>query len=575
MQKTDFFISYTEADKKWATWIASVLEANDKTTYLMAWDFKPGDNFVKNMHDALRNCERFIAVLSARYMGKVYCQAEWTAAFTRDPSSEKGLFIPIRIDDYQPEGLLAPIIYVDLFGVEESEAKERLMQITEKGIPRTKPGFPGTKKPRFPGQLPFNNIPYTKNHHFTGRKEILNELMGFLKPGESNPNSIVLCGMGAVGKTQIALAYALNNGYLYDTIWWVNAEYTIALLNSYQDLLLQKGIIKKNISYEESDILQSIWGWMSQQPNWLFIYDNAESEKELAKYLPRSNTGHILITSKSPEWRNVEKIKVDVFQPQEAVDFFSSFKLEQSIDDAKKLAKELGYLPLALDQAAAYMLENDKSYQEYTDLFKKYRLVLFENVEYKSISYEQTVATTWNISLDKINKSAKQLLKLFAFLAPDHIHKDMFLQSSEYLPEPLASVVRDELKFDETTRDLTRYSLIQTDKGQFRIHRLLQEVIRQSLKDKVQWFHHCVGILYKLFSYGQYDMETWDICARLMPHVQSVLTHEELKTETEEIAGLYAAGAQWLHHTAQYEESLEWHKKALAIREQVLGPDHP
>ena len=399
-----------------------------------------------------------------------------------------------------------------------------------------------------------------------------------LKPEEENPYSLALCGMGAVGKTQIALAYALDNGYLYDSIWWLAAETDLAILTSYKDFLVQKGIIKKDIAYERQDILRSLWGWMSQHSNWLFIYDNAESEKDLVPYLPRINTGHILITTRNPHWRNTKKIDVGVFQPEEAVEFLQRFELEGSLDGAEKLAEELGYLPLALDQAAAYMSATKKSYQDYMDLFKTHRLELFGDVDYESAFYEQTVATTWTISLEKIaNESAKQLIQLFAFLAPDRIYKDIFRQTSEYLPEPLSSAVRNELNFDKTVTELTRYSLIQTGKDRMSIHRLLQEVIRQSLGNKqVHFFHDCVRILHRLFTYDQYDMKTWDDCARLMPHVQSLLTHEkDLTIETEEIADLYAQGAGWLQYTALYEEALDWYKKAMAIYEKVLGSDHP
>jgi tetratricopeptide (TPR) repeat protein len=579
MEKRDFFISYTETDEKWAKWIAGVLEDNGYTTYLKAWDFNPGENFVLNVQEALENYKRFIAVLSAKYMESVYCQAEWSAAFTNDPNGEKGAFIPVRIEDYKPVGLFAPIIYVDLFGVDVKEAKERLLQITKNDRPRNKPGFPGTHKPKSSGQLPFNNIPYTKNPYFTGRKEILAEMENSLKPVENNPLILALCGLGAVGKTQIALAYAINNGYLYDTIWWVNAENESAILNSYRNLLTQKEIIKKDITYEKNDILYSVRAWMLQNQNWLFVYDNAEKEADLTPYLPISNTGHILITTRNPHWRDVgKKIDVDVFLPDEAVEFLERFNLDGSADDAEELAGELGYLPLALDQAAAYMSENKKSYREYIDLLKKYRLEMFGEVGYESTSYKETVATTWNISLDEIdNENAKQLLRLFAFLAPDNIPKDIFTQTAEYLPEPLASDVRNELKFDKAIRDLTRYSLIKTEKDRVSIHRLLQKVIRESLGDKkVEYFQYCVTILYELFSYDQYEMETWDNCAGLMPHVQSVLTHEEkFKTETKEIAYLYAEGAAWLSHTALYEEALKWYEKALAIREKVLGLDHP
>jgi tetratricopeptide (TPR) repeat protein len=427
-------------------------------------------------------------------------------------------------------------------------------------------------------KLPFNNIPYIKNIHFTGRKEILDQIEKSLKSEEKNLHSIVLHGTAGIGKTQVALAYAIDNAYCYGTIWWVNAENGVSVSTSYENFLTQKGIIKKDAIYEKQELLNLVWGWMSQNPNWLFIYDNAESEKDLEQYLPRINTGHILVTTRNRDWQNMQKIEVDVFQPQEAVEFFKQFNLEGDIDDAEKLAKELGCLPLALDQAAAYMLATSMSYQEYTALFIKRRLEIFDKGNDTSIFYGQTVATTWNISLAKIdNESAKQLIQLLAFLAPERIQKDLFIQSGDYLPEPLASAARDELKFEKIITDLAKYSLIKTDKGQISIHRLLQDVIRQSLGDKqTQCFHYCVRILQELFIYNQYEVKTWAACSSLLPHIQAVLAHEDsLKTQTEGIAYLYFQGARWLKHTALYSDALKWHKKALAIREKVLGADHP
>jgi len=79
-----------------------------------------------------------------------------------------------------------------------------------------------------------------------------------------------------------------------------------------------------------------------------------------------------------------------------------------------------------------------------------------------------------------------------------------------------------------------------------------------------------------LFIYNQYEVKTWAACSSLLPHIQAVLAHEDsLKTQTEGIAYLYFQGARWLKHTALYSDALKWHKKALAIREKVLGADHP
>jgi len=117
--KKDFFISYTKDDEQWAKWIAGTLEEAGYETIIQAWDFKAGENFILNMHNALINDERFIAVLSNKYLESLFCQTEWTAAFTKDLKSEKALFIPIRIADVETVGLLAPIVYIDLYGIDE------------------------------------------------------------------------------------------------------------------------------------------------------------------------------------------------------------------------------------------------------------------------------------------------------------------------------------------------------------------------------------------------------------------------------------------------------------------------
>ena len=144
-EKKDFFVSYTDNDEQRAEWIAGILEKAGYSTIIQAWDFRAGESFVNNMHKALINCDRFIAVLSEEYLESLYCQTEWQAAFTKAPGSEKGLFIITKIDNVKPEGLLAPIIYVDLHGIDEAEAERRLLdEVSTEGRPRNKLGFPET-----------------------------------------------------------------------------------------------------------------------------------------------------------------------------------------------------------------------------------------------------------------------------------------------------------------------------------------------------------------------------------------------------------------------------------------------
>jgi hypothetical protein len=158
----DFFISHNKADREWAEWIAWQLEEAEYTTVLQAWDFRPGSNFVLDMQRASAEAQRMIAVLSPDYLAALYTQPEWAAAFARDPTGEKGLLLPVRVRECDLKGLLRSIVYIDLLGLDETVAKERLLAGArfERAKPTTAPAFPGKaaravpERPRFPGPQP-------------------------------------------------------------------------------------------------------------------------------------------------------------------------------------------------------------------------------------------------------------------------------------------------------------------------------------------------------------------------------------------------------------------------------------
>ncbi|MBD5511778.1 MAG: toll/interleukin-1 receptor domain-containing protein [Lachnospiraceae bacterium] len=138
----DFFISYNKADKEIAKWIAGTLEENDYTTYIQAWDFRPGNNFILQMQDAIKKCKRTIIVLSQNYLNSEYCQAEWAASYNYDPTGKDRKLIPVRVDNVSLDGLLSSIIYIDLYGCDEEVAKKKLLNgIDENENPRRKPNF--------------------------------------------------------------------------------------------------------------------------------------------------------------------------------------------------------------------------------------------------------------------------------------------------------------------------------------------------------------------------------------------------------------------------------------------------
>lgn len=160
----DFFISYTGRDRPWAEWIAWILEEEGYSTVIQAWDFHPGGNFVLDMQQAT-TAARTIAVLSSIYLDKPFTTAEWATAFAQDPTSQVRKLIPVRIEKCSPPGLLAQIIYVDIFDCAEGEAQQRLLAGVGDG--RMKPA----QRPQFPGaiierEVP-TQVPFPGNSDFT------------------------------------------------------------------------------------------------------------------------------------------------------------------------------------------------------------------------------------------------------------------------------------------------------------------------------------------------------------------------------------------------------------------------
>ncbi len=127
MDQADFFISYNKADVHWATGIGDWLDQAGYSTILQEQDFVAGSNFVSEMHKAVQQGKRTLAVLSPDYLSARFPEAEWTAAFAKDPTGEKRTLITVRVRDCKPPGLLASIVYIDLVGLNLFDAKERLL----------------------------------------------------------------------------------------------------------------------------------------------------------------------------------------------------------------------------------------------------------------------------------------------------------------------------------------------------------------------------------------------------------------------------------------------------------------
>ncbi|MBL7243948.1 toll/interleukin-1 receptor domain-containing protein [Bacillus altitudinis C101] len=141
----DFFISYNHNDERYASWISYLLEEAGYKVFYQNWDFKAGQNFILQMQHGATFANHTLALLSKNYLGSTYTQSEWAAAFASDPTGVNQKFMPVRIEDIDLGGLLPQIIYIDLVGKDEDEAKAAILEgvLIKRKKPMSPPPFPG------------------------------------------------------------------------------------------------------------------------------------------------------------------------------------------------------------------------------------------------------------------------------------------------------------------------------------------------------------------------------------------------------------------------------------------------
>jgi hypothetical protein len=412
----DFFVSYTGADRAWAEWIAWQLEAEGYQVMVQAWDFTPGHDWAHEMQQAATTAERVVAVLSAAYLRSGHGEAEWRAFYANDPSGEHGLLLPVRVSEIETPGLLTTRIYVDLVGRDAKSARTALLAAARgaRGKPTEAPGFPGdrrselsaTEAPRFPGELPtIWNVPFHPNPFFIGRDLLLAELQARLTRPDVTVRRVVLAGLAGVGKTSAAVEYVYRQQADYDLVWCVNGEQPASLLADLAGLAGQLGLAT---DAPQEVAVAAVRGWLERHQRWLLILDNIDDPQAVVELLPRSPTGKVVITSRSGVgWERLASVlPVDVLDPADAAGLLLTRAEETgpaAEATATTLATTLGGLPLALEQAGAYVAATGTvTLAGYAELFATRALELLKRGQ--PLGYQHTVATIWSLALHACGK---------------------------------------------------------------------------------------------------------------------------------------------------------------------------
>jgi tetratricopeptide (TPR) repeat protein len=608
-ERKDFFISYTGKDSQWAQWIAFELEAAGYHTIIQAWDIRPGSNFVAEMEEAATRALQTILVLSEAYLVSEYTFAEWATAFRSDPKGKQGKVLPVRIERYTIEGLLGSIGYIDLVELDELQAREKLL----KGVKRERakpahvpfpayraPTGPLVGRPVFPGSLPpIWNVLYSHNPFFTGRDELLSQLHNQLHIGQvsalSHPQAII--GLGGIGKTQIALEYAYRHRGDYQAVLWAQAETRDTLTSSYLAIAALLNLPEKS-EQESARVIAAVKNWLQRSTNWLLILDNADDLALARDFLPPSFGGHIFLTTRAQATgRFARRLEIDTLPTEQgalfllrrsgllAPDGVFEQAHEHDRDQARAICEELGGLPLALDQAGAYIEETECSLSEYQRLYQDHRADLLAERRGQLVDdHPLPVATTWSLSFTQVeqkNAAAADLLRLCAFLAPDAIPEEIITQGAQHLGLGLAPVAADPYLLNQAIETLRAYSLLRREASSgtaplLSVHRLVQAVLKDQMDDqsnRQQWAERAVHTVNAALP--PVDDGNWPTWERVLAHalVGSELIGQQNLRFADAVHLLQQTG-WYLATRTRYYEAKPLLERALSITKQEQGSEH-
>jgi tetratricopeptide (TPR) repeat protein len=446
---------------------------------------------------------------------------------------------------------------------------------------------------------PVWNIPYPQNPLFTGRKELLTQLATTLQASQptalSQPQAI--SGLGGIGKTQLALEYTYRYRQDYQAVLWAQADTRENLTSSYLAIAALLNLPEKS-EQESARVIAAMKNWLQRNTNWLLILDNADDLALARDFLPPSPGGQVLLTTRAQATgRFARRLEVDILSTELAALFLLrragllpvEATLEQASEHdrsvARAICEEVGGLPLALDQAGAYIEETGCSLAEYQRLYQHRRADLLAERRGQLVDdHPLPVATTWSLSFAQVeqkNPAAADLLRLCAFLAPDAIPEEMITQGAEHLGPQLAPVGADAYLLNQSIEALRAYSLLRREASHetapsLSVHRLVQAVLKDQMdeQDRQQWSERAVRAVNAAFP--EVEHRTWPQCDRLLPHALlcAELIAQEHMTFPEATRLLNQTG-YYLDERARYTEAEPLLVRALQIREQQLGPDHP
>ncbi len=430
----------------------------------------------------------------------------------------------------------------------------------------------GPQVPRKPVRLPPRPVV------LAGREGLLADLDTQLA-GEvdQQPRIVALYGLGGAGKTSVAVEYAHRHLGELGLAWQFPAEDATVMSAGFAELAAQLGAPDLPRSRDQAASVHAV---LAASPDeWLLVFDNAPDRAAVEAFLPPAGPGRVLVTSQSAVWPPGWAVEVRVLDTQAAAEFLVTRAGDADQQAARELATQLGGLPLALEQAAAYIQATGTTLARYLSVFRDRRADLLARGE--AAGHPADVAATLGLALSRLAEQAPAaagLLRLLACLAPEPVPLPLLLADAQaagkLAPDVAATVgplLGDPVAAGDAVAALRRYSLVTpAGDGLVLVHRLVQAITRAQVSAEVagEWEQAAAALVEAAVPADNELPATWPVYAVLLPHARAVL---------DLTSGGMSRIAQSLGHSGSYLAARDLFQLiADAHRDDdAYGPEHP
>jgi hypothetical protein len=427
-----------------------------------------------------------------------------------------------------------------------------------------------------------HNLPAPASAVFVDRQDDLAQLHEVLtaEPPAASP---VVHGLGGSGKSTLALKFAHSNRDRYSPVWWINADSNVGVTTGLAALAARLDPYASLTAKTSAEAAAWAVAWLQAHDGWLLVLDDA-TPRSVESVLGTLAGGRHLITSRrATGWHRVARpLPLAVLDADSALDLLMQVIGPGDKSDRellRQVASELGYLPLALDQAAAYIANRHVPAADYLDRLRRYpaRMFAASAADAAEESDRQlTIARVWQLSMAAIERDqplAGEILRTLAWFAPDPIPRDLAYQLHD-----------DPLTVDDALGMLSAYSMITLTSRSVTIHRLVQAVARLSDPADPYRTPDAIGrardraarlLLESLPENPLVNVPTWPRWRELLPHALALAAHIGPDHDTPTTAGILVAASAFLQGEGHFDQAIATAQRAVDACGRLHGPDAP